>query len=87
MLCTLTFDQGRNVLMSLLLMHLVAEVLILPPRWGERNNWQPEVSLVHASPSAVAGKFPGLCYIPKEAEGRAACLASELGKACAAASS
>lgn len=28
----------------------------------------------------MAGEFPGLCYIPKEAEGRAACLASKLGK-------
>lgn len=45
MLCTLTSDQGRNVLTLLLVMHLVAEVLILPPRWGERNNWQPLSSL------------------------------------------
>lgn len=79
MLCTLAFDQGRNVLTPLLVTHLVAEVLILLPRWGEGNNWL-------SSPRGIfGGEFPGLCYIPKETEGRAACLASERRKACAAA--
>lgn len=69
--------------MPLLEMHLVAEVLILPPRRGERSNWEALGSTrgIFGAHLAQRSAWPVPCSILREAEGRAARPASHLGKA------